>query len=190
MQDRLQFSLRSLLLATALVAISLGVFLLPPSAASVFARLIVGFLLMSLAIIAVFVTTGIARAFWIGVAAPLAMSMYTLSQLAYQAVAMWFGQWWSWAGQQHTGVQTQSCYESVAKSLNFSVPIFFFAALVNGTFTALVFLMFRPSPRATPRHHSIRISTLLWIALAVATFFGGLAWTRRSTATTSPTWLV
>lgn len=73
MHDRLQFSVRSMLLLTALFAVLLAVFVWKPSAASVLARFIVGFLLMSLAISAICITAGGARVFWIGVAVPLAM---------------------------------------------------------------------------------------------------------------------
>jgi hypothetical protein len=76
MQDRFQFSLRSLLLLTALVAASLTPFLSTVSIASLSARIAVAGFLASLAIIASASTSGINRAFWIGVAFPVRLSAF------------------------------------------------------------------------------------------------------------------
>jgi len=171
MHDRLQVSIRSTLLLTALFASLLAVFLFNPSAASILARFIVGFLLMSLAIIAIDITAGVARAFWIGVAAPLAMSAMWLSRVGNQVPLMHRG----WAA------QMDSFWLSFANALS-GIPISCCLALINGLLCALAYRLLRPQrdPVSIPRL-TFRVDGFFWLTVvlvAIAFFLGGMMFDR------------
>jgi hypothetical protein len=171
MHDRLQFSIRSTLLLTSLFAALLAVFLCNPSAASILARFIVGFLFMSLAIIAIDITAGVARAFWIGVAAPLAMSSIWLSLVGNQVPDMHR----AWAA------LMESFWQSFANALS-AIPVSCCVALINGLLCALVYRLLRPQrgPASIPRL-TFSLYGYYWLTIAIvaiAFFLGGMMFDR------------
>ncbi|HET6879473.1 MAG TPA: hypothetical protein VFI31_04940 [Pirellulales bacterium] len=161
MPDRLQFSIRSMLSLTAVFAVLLAVFLWKPAAASILARFIVGYLLMSLAISAIHITAGVARAFWIGVTAPLVMSAIWLSLIGHQT-------YWGWNGlykeyTECTAAEMDPVWRTFANELNV-VPISCCLALINGLVCALVYRLIGPQrgPESIPSSHI----PSLWVFLA------------------------
>jgi hypothetical protein len=82
MADRPQFSVSSLLLLTALIAFLLGSYQWQPTFLSIAVRGVLMLFVGSLAIVGCCSTTGIARAFWIGVSIPLAFSLVSIGSIS------------------------------------------------------------------------------------------------------------
>jgi hypothetical protein len=173
MHDRFQFSIRSVLLLTALFAALLSVFLCKASPASIVARFIAGYLLMSLSISAIHITAGVARAFWIGVTAPLTMSAIWLSLKGHRT-------YWGWNGiykeyMEHTAAEMDPVWRAYANELNV-IPIACCLALINGLLCALVVRLIRPQrgPDCIP-HPTLRRYGFFWltVALVAIVFFSG-----------------
>lgn len=172
---RLPFSIRSALLLTALFASLLAVFLWTPSATSILARFVVGFLLMSLAIIAIDITVGVAKVFWMGVAAPLAMSAIWISLVGHQVPIMHRG--WH--------IEMDAFWQSFANALS-GIPISSCLALINGRLCALVYRLLRPRRNSEPIPRlTFRLDGFLWLTVAlvaIAFFLGGMTFDRWRTA--------
>jgi hypothetical protein len=168
-----------MLLLTALFAALLALFLCKPSPASLVARFIVGYLLMSLAISAIHITAGVARVFWIGVTAPLMVSALWLSLIRDRT-------YWGWNGlhkeyMEHTAAEMDPVWRSYANELNV-IPISCCFALINGLLCALVYRLIRPQrgPVSVP-HLTFRLYAFFWLSVvlvAIVFFLGGMMFDR------------
>jgi hypothetical protein len=187
MQDSFQFSIRSLLLVTALVAASVAPFLWSPSLASYSARIALAIFLASLAIVASVPVSGINHAFWIGISLPMTISAlvagtFTVNMMMWSPVSL------SEFFRTFDSPAVSNPWRSAPflRMLNV-LPAFWCFAPINGILCALGYRLFQSPPPASARRLSIRLSTLLWLTLAVGCWFGGVSFGRRAALDDSAT---
>jgi hypothetical protein len=154
MNDRFQFSIRSLLLLTALVAGTLAAFVSEPSQVGISARLACGILWASLVTVAAVFARGVSRAFWIGAAIPCAVGGILSTMFAVQLLAVYGGM--------AANPMAVGYAQAILASWGF--------APVNGLLCAVVYWIVRSGPATASRPPA-----LSWPAIVLLMLLVGLA---------------
>lgn len=141
MPDRFQFSVRFLLLLTALVSLTIAVFAWKPSLYSLAARAGLTIVIASLAVLASVFAEGTRRAFWIGVAVPTVLAVLAYGQGGLQIAHAY----------RALGAHFDQQVQVIAEVLRSSVVLWTFAP-INGLLCAMAYRLLghgraRPSAR-------------------------------------------
>jgi len=184
MNDRFQFSIRSLLMLTALVAVSLAMHLWRPPfdslsagvvVGTIFTKLVVGIVLMPPAIVASVFSKGVTKAFWIGTAATLTACAFACATVAFNFAMVW------------KPLAPNPWNPSIlvyAGALDVA-PVFWCFAPINGLLSALAYRFIWPRRGSLPIS-SFRASAILWIAIGIAIFLSGMTYERWRAAIAMP----